>query len=84
MKTREQVNGLKHGDILNHTFNRNADGTPTRWRVNGQVKTWKTRPTDYQVPLKHGLFSYGYLTPSAAHLLCLSEDMAKLAQSFHN
>jgi hypothetical protein len=33
-----------------------------RWYVNGAVKTWKTRPDKVRVPLKHGLYAYGYLT----------------------
>lgn len=32
-----------------------------RWYVNGKVKTWKTDPTRIRVPLKHGLYAYGYL-----------------------
>lgn len=24
------------------------------WRRNGQTKTWKTRPNDFQVPVKYG------------------------------
>ena len=40
----------------------NADGTPRRWRRNGQTKTWKTRPGEFKVPVKHGLRDYGYIT----------------------
>jgi hypothetical protein len=50
----------------------NADGTALRWRVNGQVKTWKRRP-GYKVPVKHGLYDYGYLTDYNAHLFTLEE-----------
>lgn len=28
------------------------------WRRNGQTKTWKTRPGEYQVGLKWGLYHY--------------------------
>lgn len=41
-------------------------GTKTKtetWRVNGAVKTWKTRPEAFQVPLKYGYNGpYTYLT----------------------
>lgn len=39
----------------------NADGTPQRWRVNGQVKTWKTRPNDFRLPIKRGMREFGYI-----------------------
>jgi len=39
----------------------NADGTPMRVRANGACKIWKTRPEDFRLPVKHGLYSYGYI-----------------------
>ena len=44
------------------------------WRVNGRVKTWKTRPDDFEVPLKHGLYDYTYLRPSNASDFHLSSE----------
>ena len=32
------------------------------YRANGVCKTWKTRPEEFSLPLKHGLYAYGYLT----------------------
>lgn len=26
-----------------------------RWRVSGKVQTWKTRPGEFRIPVKHGL-----------------------------
>lgn len=69
MITKQQALTLHHGQILHHVSARNSDGTPQRWRVNGATKTWKTRPADFRVPLKHGLYTYDYLTPATAHLL---------------
>ena len=54
--TLEQAKNLKHGEILYHKFNRNADGTPQRWRVNGKVQTWKRSPERVRVPIKCGLY----------------------------
>ena len=31
-------------------------------RRNGQVKTWKTRPDDFSLPVKRGLYDHGYIT----------------------
>lgn len=28
------------------------------YRRNGQTQTWKTRPDDFRVPVKHGLYEY--------------------------
>lgn len=38
-----------------------------RWRRNGKTKTWVTRPNEFRVPVKWGMFSYGYITESNAH-----------------
>lgn len=33
-----------------------------RVRVTGQCKTWKTRPNEFRVPVKYGLYESGELT----------------------
>ena len=48
--------------------------TPERWRRNGRTQLWKTRPTEFRVPVKHGLYHYGYITQIAAHLVHAAED----------
>ena len=48
-------------DNFEDTSSNNADGTPQRWRRNGATKTWKTRPTHFRIPVKHGLYNYGYI-----------------------
>ena len=77
MLSLEQAKQLQHGTILYHVSHRNADNTPQRWRVNGKPKTWKRSPERVQVPLKHGLYSYDYLTEHDLGLVCLSEQEAK-------
>lgn len=54
--TLEQAKTLRYGDILTH------DKTGKRWRVNGKVKTWKRDISRVQIPVKHGLYSYDYVT----------------------
>lgn len=54
----------------------NADSTHQRWRVNGMCKTWKTRPEHFCVPIKHGLWSYDYLTHDNFEDFCLTEEEA--------
>jgi hypothetical protein len=57
MITFDEAKELRHGEILIDTYGK-------RWKVNGAVKLWKTRPTSIRVPLKHGLYSYDALTDS--------------------
>ncbi len=59
--TLEIAKTLARGIVLYDTRWHNTDGSPARWRVNGQVKTWKRNPARVRVPLKHGLYDYGYL-----------------------
>ncbi len=76
MITLDQAKNLKHGDILYHVENKNSDKSPHRWKVNGMVKRWKRSPDRIQIPLKHGLYSYGYLTEDDLNLVCLNESDA--------
>lgn len=58
--TRSEVVGARE---FWHRVARNADGSPTRARPSGKMKTWKTRPGDFRQPVKHGLKNSFYLTP---------------------
>ena len=79
--TRDQALKLERGDILYHLENRNADGTPQRWRVNGQVRTWKRDKNRIEVPLKHGMYAFAILTPQDFGQFATSEDdVAKQAK----
>ena len=42
---------------------RGKDKGPAVWRRNGKTQTWKTRPTDFGVPVKFGLHDYAQITP---------------------
>ena len=33
-------------------------------RRNGALKTWKTRPTEFSLPVKRGMWDHGYITDS--------------------
>lgn len=46
---------------------------PIRWRANGKCKTWKRDSSRFQLPIKYGLYSYGYLTNENAHLFIVEE-----------
>ena len=67
--TLDEAKRLKHGDMLQHTINKNADGTPQRWKVNGMVKTWKRDKGRIRVPVKNGIRYYDYVTEKDLHLV---------------
>lgn len=69
--TLEQAKALRPGDTVYHTTNRNADGTPQRWRVNGQPQTWKRDPARVRVPVKFGLYRYDQITERDLDLVSL-------------
>lgn len=79
MITKTQAAEFYKGKTLYHKTQRNADGTAKRCRVNGKLKTWKTRPTDWQLPVKHGLWDCFYLTPSNAKDWLTHDVTEKLA-----
>ena len=81
MITLEQAKALTQNDILHHVHNRNADGTPQRWRVNGQVKRWKRDTDRIRVPLKHGMYQHDYLENDGLELVCLTADNAMMEGS---
>jgi hypothetical protein len=57
----------QHGQIFYHVTSRNADGTASRVRVSGRCKTWKTRPEQFSLPVKHGLYVHLKITQDNAH-----------------
>ena len=66
--TIEQAKNLKVGQTVYLIGFYNSDGTAQRYRVTGKVKTWKTRPNEFKVPVKRGLYEHGYITPENMHL----------------
>lgn len=45
-----------YGQIFYHATARNADYTAVRVRASGRCKTWKTRPSEFRLPVKYGLY----------------------------
>lgn len=64
MVTRSQSETAEN---FEHVSMKNRDKTPVRARRNGKTKTWKTRPGDFQIPVKYGLRECFYITPTNAH-----------------
>ena len=65
MLTVDQAKQLKRGDILIEI------ATGAKWRVNGKVKLWKRSPERFEIPVKHGLYRYSYVTEHNANAVRL-------------
>lgn len=59
--TLKEAKRLTPGTTLYHKTKRNTTGALTV-RVSGRVKTWKRNPERIAIPVKYGLYDYGYLT----------------------
>lgn len=57
----EEAKRLEYGQMVYHVALKNPDGTPQCWRVNGRVQIWKKTPHRVFVPLKRGLYQYGFI-----------------------
>ena len=44
------------------------------WRRNGKTQTWKTRPSEWRIPVKHGLYDYGNIRDYDADKFHTTED----------
>ena len=70
----EEAKKLKRGTILYSNVEQNSDGTPASWRVNGKPITWRRAPERVIVPIRRGLYEFGYLTEDNLDLfdLCVN------------
>lgn len=78
--TFDEAKQLRQGQIIYHVSLKNADKSALRARVNGQVKLWKTRPNEIQVPMKHGLRDCFYLTQDNLKDWSLNEKMVETSK----
>lgn len=76
MVTKAQALEAHYRQEFHHRTARNADGSPTRCRANGQCQTWKTRPAEFKLPVKHGLKNTFYITEANADVWCLTAEEA--------
>jgi len=72
--TIEQAKQLTYRTEIHHKL-KNADGkTCMVFRINGKIKLWKTRPNDFSIPIKRGLWEYHYLDHTNCNDFHLIED----------
>lgn len=62
------------GTEIHSSIWKNADGSCQVWRPNGACKTWVTRPREFRLPVKYGLYSYGYVTHENAHEYHMADE----------
>lgn len=65
-KAKESPWGTPSGEFY-HSTSRNNSGRAHRVRVSGKMKTWKTRPDEFRVPWKYGLYDNGEFTHRNVH-----------------
>ena len=58
---------MTHPAEMWHNTYTNADGTPLRVRSNGACKTWKTRPDEFSLPVKQGMYASDRINNFTAH-----------------
>jgi hypothetical protein len=84
MITKEQAQGLAHGATV-HFESLNVcariigprGGIKERivaCRVSGRCQTWKTRPTEFRIPVKFGLYENGEITRGNAEAWHLADE----------
>ena len=44
-----------------HVSVKDSKGNPVKCRRNGKTKTWKTRPLEFKIPVKYGMYDYFYI-----------------------
>lgn len=59
LTSREVMEGMRHFTFIGH------DGKVRKCRASGQLKTWTTRPGDYRLPVKFGLYESSAIVPAA-------------------
>ena len=50
-----------------HVTLKGSDKKPIRCRAMGKCQVWKTRPNDFKLPVKHGMYNSFYITQDNAH-----------------
>ena len=60
-----------------HSTSRNSKGRAHSVRFSGKMKTWKTRPDEFRIPWKFGLYDNGAITHRNAHEWLVGDPTAE-------
>jgi hypothetical protein len=66
MVTKEELAAMNGIGYLYHIHLKDSGGAPRLIRLNGKLKTWKTRPEQFRQPVKEGLYNGFYITEDNA------------------
>lgn len=80
--TRDELRALAFGTVLHYTPACKLVVGPKggvgrhqeRWRINGAMMEWKTRPTKFHRPVKFGLRGYGRIDQHNVHQFVTESD----------
>ena len=61
-----KVEAITHDHFHYHGMSRDGQPRCYNWRRNGRTQIWKSRPDDFSIPLKYGLYEYCRLEFKAA------------------
>ena len=79
--TLEDAKRLRVGQALYHLSNRNADGTPQKWRVNAKVRTWMRQPEKIRINVKSGNALNDVLTEDTLKYVSKEKPTTKAGQT---
>lgn len=71
--TLDEAKRLRVGQALYHRYNRNADGTAQKWRVNAKVRTWERNPSKVKISVKSGTYLYDVITENELSMVSLEQ-----------
>ena len=75
MISKQEAMSLHYGQVLGMISYR--DNRIIHVRVSGACKTWKTRPNDFRLPVRFGLYENGAIEPGNAWRFFMTTDEAK-------
>lgn len=62
-----KITPLTQASTFYHKTKTYKDGRPLEVRRNGATKTWKTRPGEFKIPVKYGMYEYFYIDQNNAN-----------------
>jgi hypothetical protein len=78
--TKEQALAATHGTTFYNQNLRGADKRPMRCRVSGKCRIWVTRPDEFVLPVKYGMYHSFTISRINAHAWCATEEEAVLME----
>lgn len=73
--TLDEAKRLRVGQALFHRFNKNADGTAQKWRVNAKVRVWERDPSKIKISVKSGTHLYDTITENELGMVSLEQPL---------